>query len=253
MTLELREVVAIDIPVPVATLWPYLREPRLVHRWFGWDDAGLDAEIQELFEVEPHEAQDVVAGTTVHTLTWPHHDVLTARSTESPGHTQLSVTRRSHDGTSSFDGIRDDVDEGWIAFVHQLAFAVTVHPGEERRTLSVVGLGAGERGDRLLDRAGLGGIGRVPVGGHVQARRPDGTLLGGTLAYRAPMQLGIRLHGITESFLVVMETPAAASPPHGTISAIMSTYGLDDVTFAEVRERWDHWWAAAMPRGASRV
>jgi uncharacterized protein YndB with AHSA1/START domain len=252
MTLELREVVAIDIPVPIATLWPYLRDPHLVHRWFGWDDVGLEAEILQIFQAEPHESQDVVGGSTVHTLTWPHRDVLTARSAISaPGHTQVSVTRASHDGTSSYDGIRDEVDEGWIAFVHQLAFAVTVHPGQERRTLSILGLDAGAPGDRLLDHAGIGGIGTVPIGGHVQARRPDGTLLGGTLRYRTPLQLGIRLHGTTESFLVIMETPAAASPPHGTVSAILSTYGLDDATFEDVRQRWERWWAASMPRGAT--
>jgi len=107
MTLELREVVSVDIPVPLATVWPYLREPQLVHRWFGWDRDGLDAEIQESFAVGPVEERDVVGNATIHTLTWPHHDVMiTARSTVSiPGHTRLTVTRRSHQGISTFDGI----------------------------------------------------------------------------------------------------------------------------------------------------
>ena len=112
--------------------------------------------------------------------------------------------------------------------MHQLAFAVTVHPGEERRTLSVFGLDAGPPGDRLLDNAGIAGIRSVPVGGHVQARRPDGTLLGGTIDYMTPLQFGLRLHGISAIYFVIMETPAAAAPPHGTVNAILSTYGLDD-------------------------
>ena len=252
MTLELREIVAVDIPAPLGTVWPYVREPQLVHRWFSWDHAGLDAEIRSVL-ADPVEAHDVVGDATVRTLTWPHHDViLTARSTVSlPGHTRLSVTRRSHQGEAIFDGIRDEVDEGWIAFVHQLAFAVTVHPGEERRTLSVFGLDAGGPGDRLLDHAGIAGIRSVPVGGHVQARRPDGTLLGGTIDYMTPLQFGLRLHGISAIYFVIMETPAAAAPPHGTVGAVLSTYGLDDATFAEVRERWNHWWAASMPRSVT--
>ena len=250
MTLDLREIVAVDIPVPLATLWPYLREPDLVRRWYGWDHELLDGEIRTVFGTGPVEAHDVVGESTIRTLTWPHHDVMvTARSSVSlPGHTRLSVTRRSHQGEAVFDGIRDEVDEGWIAFVHQLAFAVTVHPGEERRTLSVFGLDAGGPGDRLLDHAGIAGIRSVPVGGHVQARRPDGTLLGGTIDYMTPMQFGLRLHGISAIYFVIMETPAAAAPPHGTVGAILSTYGLDPGTFDEVRERWDAWWAASMPR-----
>lgn len=252
MTLELREVVAVDIPVPLATVWPYLREPQLVHRWFSWDHEGLDAEIKKVL-ADPVEAHDVIGDATVRTLTWPHHDVMvTARSTVSmPGHTRLSVTRRSHQGEAIYDGVRDEVDEGWIAYIHQLAFAVTVHPGEERRTLSVFGLDAGGAGDRLLHHAGIAGIRSVPVGGHVQARRPDGTLLGGTIDYMTPMQFGLRLHGISAIYFVIMETPAAAAPPHGTVSAILSTYGLDDATFAEVRDRWDQWWAASLPRSVT--
>ncbi|WP_028045598.1 hypothetical protein [Cellulomonas sp. URHE0023] len=250
MTLELREVVSVDIPVPLAAVWPHLREPQLVRRWYRWDHDGLDAEIQALFAVGPVEAHDVVGNETIHTLTWPHHDVIiTARSTVSvPGHTRLTVTRRSHQGTSSFDGVRDVVDEEWIAFVHQLAFAITVHPGEDRRTLSTFGLDAGTPGDRLLDNAGIAGIRSVPVGGHVQARRPDGTLLGGTVDYMTPLQFGLRLHGISAIYFVIMEVPAAATPPHGTVNAILSTYGLDDVTFAEVEDRWGRWWSMSMPK-----
>ena len=81
----------------------------------------------------------------------------------------------------------------------------------------------------------------------MQARRPDGTLLGGTLDYVAPLQIGLRLHGISEMYLVLMETPAAHTPPHGTVDAILSTYGLDDVTFGQVQERWGRWWQQAMP------
>ena len=251
MTLDLREVVSLDIPAPLAAVWSYLREPELVQRWFGWDYDGLDAEIRDLFVDKAVEGKDVVGDATIHTLSWPHHDRLTLRSAaHEPHRTHLSITRRSHEGLAQFDGVRDDIDEGWIAFGHQLQFALSVHPDQERRTLSVFGLSAGERGERLLDHAGLAGIHGVPVGGHVQARRPDGTLLGGTVAYRAPLQFGLRLHGITESFLVIMETPAGIAPPHGTVDAILSVYGLDAETFADVQRRWSGWWQQSVPRAS---
>ncbi|NUU19365.1 hypothetical protein HP550_19125 [Cellulomonas humilata] len=249
MTLELREVVSVDIPVSLGTVWSYLRDPALVRRWYGWDHPGLDAEIRQVFVDGAVESQDVVGDETIHSLSLPHHDKLTLRSAVHEPHlTHLTVTRRSHQGLALFDGVRDEIDEGWIAYAHQLQFALSIHPDQDRRTLSVFGLTAGPRGDRLLDRAGLMGIHGVPVGGHVQARRPDGTLLGGTLIYRTPLQLGLRLHGITESFLVVMETPAGIAPPYGTVDAILSTYGLDDATIAEIEHRWSGWWQQSVPR-----
>ena len=140
MTLELREVVSVDIPVPLAKVWAYLREPALVRRWYGWDHDGLDAEVRAFVDTAV-ETQDVVGDATIHTLTWPHHDRLTLRSAaHEPRHTRLTVTRRSHEGMATFDGVRDEVDEGWIAFAHQLQFALTVHPDQDRRTLSMFGL-----------------------------------------------------------------------------------------------------------------
>jgi uncharacterized protein YndB with AHSA1/START domain len=253
MTLELREVVSVDIPVPLSAVWAALRDPALVRRWYEWDHDGLDAHARAFVDTAV-ETQDVVGDATIHTLSWPQHDRLTLRSAaHEPRRTHLTVTRRSHQGMATFDGVRDASDESWTAYVHQLQFALTVHPDQERRTLSMIGLPAGDRRDRLLDRAGLVGVRGVPVGGHVHARRPDGTLLGGTLVYETPLQLGLRLHGISEMFLVLLETPAAHTPPHGTVDAILSTYGLDDQTFEEVRERWSRWWQMAIPRGSARV
>jgi hypothetical protein len=147
--------------------------------------------------------------------------------------------------------VYDPIDEGWIQFAQQLRFALRAHRGQERRTLSVFGLDAGDRRDRLLDRAGLHGVRGIPVGGHVQARRPDGTLLGGTLVYKEEHQFGLQLHGITESFLVILETPVASHPPHGTVGAVLSTYGIDESTFAEVEERWSGWWSRSQPSGTA--
>jgi len=272
MTLDRREIVSIDIPVPLATVWEHLRDPQLIRRWYGWDDPGLDAEIHrvfldrhieehvfegdKVFEQRPVEGRRIEGDTTTRLLSWPHHkgDVVAVRSTvHEPGHTHFIVTRPSHDGRSHYDGVRDEGDERWIASAHQLRFALTVQPGQERRTLSVFGLDAGERTDRLIDRAGLHGIRGVPVGGHVQARRPDGTLLGGTLVYKEAQQFGLTLHGITESFLVIFETPVASHPPHGTVGAVLNTFGLDESTFEQVRERWSGWWRRSLPHGETAV
>ncbi len=252
MSLDRREIVSLVIPATLATVWEHLRNPVLARRWFGWDRPGLDEDIHTHLIGEPTESRSVDRDSTIHTLTWPHHDQVTVSgAAHEPGVTRIVVTRQSHEGLlGAYDGVRDEVDENWLTYAHQLHFALTVRPDEDRQTLAVFDLDAGDRRSRLLDRAGLHGVRGIPVGAHVQARRPDGTLLGGTVAYKAEHQFGIHLHGVTEAFLVIRETPIASHPPHGTVGAILSTYGLDPVTFDEVHARWSGWWkrsGAAVP------
>ena len=243
MPLEPREIVSVDIPAPVATVWEHLRDPRLIRRWFGWDYDGLDAEIREIFVDDVREVHDHADGRTTRTLRWPNHDVLTVTALDvEPTRTHVTVTRPSHDGLSMFDGVFDAMDEGWTQFVQQLAFALRVHPGEDRVTLTAHGLDAGDRRDPLLFRAGLHGVRGLPVGAHVEGTRPDGSRVGGTLVYKTEHQVGIHLHGIAESLLVLVIRPPVERPPHGTVDATLSTYGQDDDLLAESRRRWSGWW-----------
>jgi len=246
MTLDRREVVSLEIPAGLATVWEHLREPALVPRWYG-PDASSDAADAQRFVTTAVPRLDVEHDATTHTLTWPNHDVLSVTAAaHEPHRTHLAVTRRSHDALAvRFDGSMDEVDERWIADVHQLQFALAHQAGQERRTLVVSDADAGDRRSRLLDRAGLHGVRGVPVGGHIQARRPDGTMLGGTLLYKTDHQLGIRLHGMTDALLVVLETPVGSHPPHGAVTAVLSVFGLDETTFTEVASRWQAWWRAA--------
>ncbi|GIG41453.1 hypothetical protein [Cellulomonas phragmiteti] len=243
MTLERREVVSVDVRTPVATVWEHLRDPHLVRRWFGWDYDGLDAEIREIFVDTVREEHDEADGVTTRTLVWRNHDrmVVTARDAD-PELTRVAVTRAGRDELPAFDGVFDEMDEGWIQFVHQLAFALDVHPGEDRVTLQAHGLDAGDRRDPLLFRAGLHGVRGLPVRGHVDATRPDGSRVGGTVVYKTEHQVGIHLHGIAESLLLLVMRPAVERPPHGTVDATLSTYGLDEAVLDEARRRWAGWW-----------
>lgn len=250
MTLDRREVVALDVPVALTTLWHHVRDPQLIRRWYRSDRPSLDEEIYGTFIGQARESIDTEDDRVVHRLIWPHGDVLTAHASHhDPGHTHVAFTRASFQGlhTNTYDGVWDTIDELWIASLHQLEFALRVHPGKDRRTLSVHDLDAGVRGDRLLDRAGLHDVRGTPTGGHVEGRRPDGVLLGGRVLYKSPLQFGVQLHGVDEHLLVVYEIPMAERPPHGGLSAILNTYGLDDARFDEVRGHWDAWWRKAVP------
>ncbi|UJP40409.1 hypothetical protein [Cellulomonas palmilytica] len=246
MTLDRREVVSLEIPAGLATVWEHLREPALVSRWYGADASGQDPGARAFVD-SAVERRDVEHDSTTHTLTWPNHDVLSVTAAAHEPHlTRVVVTRRSHDALPvRFDGNMDEVDERWITDVHQLQFALAHQAGQERRTLVVQDADAGERRTRLLDRLGLHGVRGVPVGGHLQAQRPDGTMLGGTLLYKTDHQLGIRLHGVTDSLLVLLETPVGSHPPHGTVTAVLSVFGLQEDAFADVAARWQAWWRGA--------
>jgi len=248
MSLPLREVVSVDIPAPVDDVWRHLREPQLIRRWFGWDYDGLDAEIREIFVDDVHEESDEADGTRTRTLVWRNHDrlVVTSRDDE-PERTTVTVLRHADGGLPTFESAFDELDEGWTQFVQQLAFALRVHPGEDRVSLQAHGLDAGDRREPLLFRAGLHGVRGLPVGAHVEGTRPDGSRVGGTLVYKTEHQVGIHLHGIAESLLVLVIRPAGERPPHGTVDATLSTYGLDQDLLDESRRRWAGWWGVRTP------
>ena len=46
MTLDRREVVALDISAPPATVWQHVRQPDLVRRWNRSDSPTLDDEVR---------------------------------------------------------------------------------------------------------------------------------------------------------------------------------------------------------------
>jgi hypothetical protein len=236
-----REVVSVDVPVPFDTAWAHLRQPELIRRWYGWDDPDLDDVVAQVFG---HEAivQRADSGLPVGWLRWHNHDRIEAHGGWGGApRTTITVRRPDHALLASYDGVRDEVDERWITWLHQLRYALTHHLGEERHSFAVRGLD-GDRPDRLLYRVGLHGARGVPLGGAVEVHRPDGSVIGGTLEYCAPHQFGVALRGACGSLLVVQLVPPASHPPNGAVNAFWSTYGLDDETLDAARERWHSWW-----------
>ncbi|MCC2309288.1 hypothetical protein [Cellulomonas chengniuliangii] len=246
--LEHREVVGLDIDAAPDVVWDHLRDPALVRRWFGWDREGIDGEIREMFGVRPVASEtSSVGGAPVRALAWPRGDrvQVTPVAGESHHRSHLSVQRTAHDGITTFDGVHDPRDEAWIAGAHQLKFALEQFPGEERRTVVMRDVDAGPLRDRLLDRLGLHGLRGVPVGGHVEAELPDGSMIGGQILYKSQHQVGLRLYAERPALLVLMETPAGSRPPHGLLTAVLSLYGVDDEAVARVLARWETWWSGA--------
>ncbi len=244
--LDRREVVAVDVPAPTDVVWQALRDPREIRRWYGWERDGLDAEIRRVFTEEPTVAE-VGAGTepggTTRSLSWRHGNRLTVAPVGTDGqHTRVTLTRPA-EADVWFEGMYDEADEAWTGSLQQLRFALSQHPGEDRTTFTALGMDAGPHDRRLVDRAGLGTVRGAHLGGYVEARRPDGSLLGGVVWHRTAHQVGVVLHGLVRALLVVTEVPAGHHPPHGVVSAVLSVYGSDEATLAETGRRWRAWWS----------
>ena len=131
----------ITLPGEPSAVWPHLRQPALIRRWFGWDYDGLDHEIDVIF------LQEAAVDDASRTLEWGDGIQEGDRiALEDLGvETRLKITRGA-----PADGY-DDIAEGWINFAHQLRFALERGGGRERRTLHLSGgsTGAADRAAAL--------------------------------------------------------------------------------------------------------
>jgi hypothetical protein len=214
--------IEVTLPAPVEEVWRHLREPEAIARWFGWEYEGLAGEIDLIFfgpsedtvlpeGFELPEGAGVRADDEAHVLEIDYGEGSLDRfavDTDGDG-ARLSVTRTV--APDSWDGVFDDLAEGWIAFVQQLRFLLERHPGEERRT--------------------------VFVGSTVTVPKAEEALAGlttdGEPWYRTEHQAGV-VDPDGHLRLVLRARDAA--------SLTITAYGLDDAAVADLTGHWSAWW-----------
>jgi uncharacterized protein YndB with AHSA1/START domain len=142
-------IVEVVIAAPVETVWRALRDPAEIRRWFGWDHEGLDEEIRFIF------AEHSTADDEAHVLDGGDGGRI---ALEPQGdRTVVRVTRAAPAG--GWEGVYDEINEGWLTFIQQLRFYLERHPGQERRTEHVATSGeawfrsANQRGEVREDGA----------------------------------------------------------------------------------------------------
>ncbi len=214
----------VTIAAPVDAVWQALRDPAEIRRWFGWDYDGLDAEIQQIF------VDEAVPSEEERTITWSHGDVFTLepRGTE----TVIRVAR-----PAPAAGEWDDIYEGWLTFAQQLRFALERHRGEERRTFQFFA-----RNGLPAAALGLDGIASSAFGHRYELDSPLGERLTGEIWYRSPHQIGVSVDAYGDGLIVVA---GGSAPSRGMV--VVTTYGLDEGAFDELKERWTAWWQATYP------
>lgn len=235
-------IVEVTLPAPVDTVWQALRDPTEVRRWFGWDYDGLDDEIHAMF----FEAVDASEDHT--RLAWKDGDRFTL---EADGRqTILRVTRPAPADGATWDDVYDEITEGWITFVQQLRFALTRHPGQDRRTVFFTGHAARDGIAALPDMLALPASALV-VGEPYETTAATGETLSGQVWHRAPHQTGVTVDQYGDGLLIVVDYAASSRPPHGGADIVITTYGLDDAGVAEIERRWTPWWQDNFKEGGA--
>jgi uncharacterized protein YndB with AHSA1/START domain len=121
--------VIVEVPVaaPADAVWRALRDRAELRRWFGWDHDGIAQEIDMIFHAD--------AVTESEAERWLDTGGGRFELEERGGETVVRVTRAAPAG-GTWDGVYDEVNEGWLAFVQQLRFVLERHPRGERRSFS---------------------------------------------------------------------------------------------------------------------
>jgi hypothetical protein len=195
--------VEVSVPTGRDEVWDALTQTPLLHQWFGWDYDGLGAEIQQIFI-------DEATLIAPERMGWADGSFL-----EVTGDDDASTIRVVREGDPSVDPDQyDGVEEGWRAFLVQLAFLLGERPKGLRRTLYLTGETTARQAMSLVDAHWTGVSPRtawtvdgdrhlVVVSGHGHLRSPDATHM----------------------------------------EVTVSTFGLDDDAFDAFRDTWTDRWA----------
>lgn len=205
-------------------VWRNLREPALIVEWHGWDDPGLDAEIQQLYvdhAVVEEEGSTLVLGG--------HRIRLEPTESDEGTATVLQLTRTPPVGEDGmdWDAIYDDVDEGWATFLHTLQFRLDRHPEDRRRTGFWWGRTIDPYGPRPVVALGLGVLDDLHTGEAYEATLAGGQEVAGEVWFRTPHQVGITVADWGDGLLVLAESPSLF-PPHAAAMMVASFYDMAD-------------------------
>ncbi len=201
--------VEVVIRTPHIEVWRALTEPDQVRRWFGWDYAGLDDEIELMFVTgAKHEPPGRI-------LMFEGEDQSAIEVEADGAHTIVRAVYPASLADVELDDAYDQIEEGWRAFLVQLRDYLERHPGTRRRTI------------RLTSEAKPIAV-LAAVAGEVEGE-----------SRRASPHLSVTTTDSYGQGLVVVDSSEPLdSADTGRVNVTITTYGLDDGHFARLRKRW---------------
>lgn len=204
-----RRLKAYEVEMPIRAgrdrVWEAVTKPPVLHRWFGWDYVGLDAEIQQIF------VKAVTKVAREKRMGWADGSYLEIVADGAGSLVRAVREGPAATGPDHFDAI----EEGWKAFLVQLRFLLEHNPPGVRRTIYLTGESTG-RG-----ALGLADTDWQRVGARVAwTVDPDGQLV-----------------------VAAGNRPLDSATPNA-VQVIVSTYGLSDAEFATCRDGWAKRWSA---------
>lgn len=228
-----RLLVELTIAAPADAVWEAMRDPAQLYNWFGWEAPSLKEEIDYIFltHAKRDEATKVLFFEGV-----PDRFELT----DEGGRAILRVVRTVAE-TDSWEGVYEDMTEGWISFVQQLKLAMEQHGLAPRRTLYFEGA-AKPGGQAPIAALGLSGVVDTPAGRPVNVTLPTGEDVQGRAWHRTPWQFGLTVPQWGNGMLIVTDKSVTESSPDGRGMVILTTYGLADDAFEALERRWKAWW-----------
>jgi uncharacterized protein YndB with AHSA1/START domain len=209
-----RTIVEVDLSADPDRVWRWLREPADIRRWFGWEHASLDHEIRAVFfdGVEQSEAARCLRIVGVDT-------------TFSVQPSARGATLRVSKQTSEPPPVHDEIEEGWVAFVHQLRLALERHPDQDRRTLHHL-------------------VSSSEPASATEGAIPGPEALAGETWFRTAHQQGWLIPAWGDGLLIVHRFPPEPTSPFGKRSVLLTTYGMTPAAFNALSNRWAAWNAA---------
>lgn len=230
-----RILVELTIAAPAAEVWNAIRDRDLINNWFGWETPELAEEIDFIFfqHVRPDEAAGIL---------W-FEGVPDRFEVEARGDGCVFRVVRAAPAGESWDGVYEDMVEGWISFAVQLRLAIEQHGLGARRTFYLSGH-AREGGSGPIAALGLAGLRDVPDGAAFVADLPTGEVVEGQAWHRTPWQVGLTVPAWGDGLLIATDKSVRDNAPHGRGMVILTTYGLSEAAFAELEARWKGWWDA---------
>ncbi len=137
----------------------------------------------------------------------------------------VSPAAEGSDGTGEKSG-PDPVEQGWIAFLHQLRRYVESHNNERRRTLYLTGAGVAAEVAAAVDR-----------------RLPGPVWFSGEFT---------RVYGTGDfgpGLGVLFTSAPLESEDHQKATLTLSTWGLSGTDFFELTSDWLGWWRSLVDGG----